>query len=176
MNIHWIGIALSVTLGNTALAQGAPQAPMDPAHPTAKDVPSGPTSGSALKGRRSTAGRSGPSGDLPGQTPRGFSEAERAAWRRGLAQPDLDHRFGAYLELVERAASDPLVEELLLAWAHDDSDVELAWSARLGLREARSMRVRNRRGARRYSDLMTGLSVHVAEVPQGIMVAKPRGV
>ncbi|MFT5049136.1 MAG: hypothetical protein ACI8QZ_000526, partial [Chlamydiales bacterium] len=42
--------------------------------------------------------------------------------------------------------------------------------------EARSMRVRNRRGARRYSDLMTGLSVHVAEVPQGIMVAKPRGV
>lgn len=59
-------------------------------------------------------------------------------WRARLTADDLDERERAYEELVTEAQGDPALQAALEEWSRDASDLDLAWSARLALRELRS--------------------------------------
>ena len=59
------------------------------------------------------------------------------SWRARLADGDLEARERAFAELVREARGRPELVEALRAWTRDGSSPELAWSARLALREVR---------------------------------------
>ncbi len=52
-----------------------------------------------------------------------------------LTADDLDERERAYKEVVDRAVNDDAVRAALETWAKDTSNRDLAWTARLALRE-----------------------------------------
>lgn len=58
-------------------------------------------------------------------------------WAEHLGSPDLDLRERAFELLVERARHDLAAREALEAWARDGERRELAWTARMALRELR---------------------------------------
>lgn len=62
----------------------------------------------------------------------GFDEQ---LWRARLLEPSLDARESAFEELIARARQERAAEELLERWAAGQD--ELAWTARLALRELR---------------------------------------
>lgn len=70
---------------------------------------------------------------------------DREAWRERLTDPDLDRREEGFGELVRAARGDREAQEALREWARGTG--ELAWTARLALREAEraSDRLRPRR-------------------------------
>jgi len=61
--------------------------------------------------------------------------ANEEHWKRLLRSKDLLERHRSYDKLLLRARLDPSVEAFLKSLAVDDSRPELAWTARLGLRE-----------------------------------------
>lgn len=69
------------------------------------------------------------------QQPQSPGQPERAEWARRLSDPDLDRRLLAYAEFAEQARRDPTALAALEAWAADQDRSELAWTARLLLRE-----------------------------------------
>ena len=77
------------------------------------------------------------------------------AWEQRLTDPDLDRRLGAFEELSRRASREPGAREQLEAWAAGGSG-ELAWTARLLLRELES-RGHSRRHAPFGGDLFDDL-------------------
>lgn len=56
-------------------------------------------------------------------------------WRDRLLDNDLDGREAAYVELVRLAPRNMELRRALLGWALDRQEPELAWTARLALRE-----------------------------------------
>jgi hypothetical protein len=58
-----------------------------------------------------------------------------AAWKDRLTARDLDQREAAYAEFVEALRRDPALAKTAQDW-RDGSDSDLAWTARLALREA----------------------------------------
>jgi hypothetical protein len=59
-------------------------------------------------------------------------------WRQKLTDSDLDRREKAYADLVESARGDRAVRSAIEQWAQGKDAPELAWSARLALRELRN--------------------------------------
>lgn len=57
------------------------------------------------------------------------------AWEEKLAARDLDERERAFASLVDVAVHDDAARETLRAWSTDESRGDLAWTARLALRE-----------------------------------------
>lgn len=79
-------------------------------------------------------------GDVPGDVPGALPVRVRgtvADWRADLSQPDLEQREARFGEFVERALGDHRLAVLLREWSSSDADPELAWTARLILREVR---------------------------------------
>jgi len=62
-------------------------------------------------------------------------EFDRASWQERLKTQDLDQREQSYRELLQRARIDPVARAFLEDLAHDPQGGELAWTARLALRE-----------------------------------------
>ena len=60
---------------------------------------------------------------------------EEEKWRGRLNDPDLDARERTYAQVVKRARLDPFARAFLEKLALDTRDRELAWTARLALRE-----------------------------------------
>jgi len=60
---------------------------------------------------------------------------DRAKWTDRLTQPDLELREKSYEGLLRRARIDPLARAFLEELARDPDGGELAWTARLALRE-----------------------------------------
>lgn len=60
---------------------------------------------------------------------------DHRAWEQKLATQDLDERERAFGELVDLAVADDAARAALRAWSTDASRPDLAWSARLALRE-----------------------------------------
>jgi hypothetical protein len=58
------------------------------------------------------------------------------AWRERLGARDLDARERDYDQIVQRARRDPEARRALEEWSRDAGAPELAWTARLALREA----------------------------------------
>jgi hypothetical protein len=56
-------------------------------------------------------------------------------WRERLREPDLDRREQHFGRLIEAVRRTPRLRTSLEAWAADTADPELAWTARLALRE-----------------------------------------
>ncbi len=71
-------------------------------------------------------------GDLKGLFARDF---ERDRWQERLLQPDLDQREKSLDALLKRARFDPVARAFLEERAADSKGGELAWTARLALRE-----------------------------------------
>lgn len=63
------------------------------------------------------------------------AEFDREAWRKKLLQSDLDAREQAFDQLVELGTRTKGVRESIEAWAKDSKQPELAWTARMALRE-----------------------------------------
>lgn len=78
----------------------------------------------------------------PAQTPLtaggAVAEFDAGAWAQALRAPGLAQRKASYGELVVAARSSDEILEELRTWAADESDVELAWTAHLMLRELRA--------------------------------------
>jgi hypothetical protein len=70
--------------------------------------------------------------DLKGLLAREF---ERDRWRERLLQPDLEQREKSFDALLKRTRFDPVARAFLEELAADPKGGELAWTARLGLRE-----------------------------------------
>ena len=62
---------------------------------------------------------------------------DRAAWKAALTEPDLDRREERFEHLVRRFADVDAARAALKDWSEDLSEPELAWTARLALRELR---------------------------------------
>lgn len=62
-------------------------------------------------------------------------EFDRSRWHQRLTQADLDQRERSFDFLLKRARFDALARAYLEELAHDPQAGELAWTARLGLRE-----------------------------------------
>lgn len=60
---------------------------------------------------------------------------DRPAWRERLAEPDLARRERSFDLLLKRAGLDPVARAFLEELAHDPGAGELAWTARLGLKQ-----------------------------------------
>lgn len=67
-------------------------------------------------------------------------EFDREEWRGLLGTSDLDLRERHFEDLLRRARIDPLARQFLEELARDTSATELAWTARLALRELGPMR------------------------------------
>lgn len=63
--------------------------------------------------------------------------AQLADWRKRLESTDLDLREQSFGALIDAARRDPRLERALEDWARDENARELAWTARLALRELR---------------------------------------
>jgi hypothetical protein len=63
------------------------------------------------------------------------SEFDGLRWRELLAHADLGQRERSFDALVKRARLDPRARAFVEALAHDPAQPELAWTARLALRE-----------------------------------------
>jgi hypothetical protein len=82
---------------------------------------------------------SAPQGQLVRVEPReAASSVQIEEWKQKLSSKDLDLREQAFGSVVGAARRDRALREALEAWARDESAGELAWTARLALREARS--------------------------------------
>jgi len=68
------------------------------------------------------------------------TDADRQKVREDLTQDDLEARERAFDEVVRRARRDPALRDALRGWAEDTSEGDLAWTARLALREVGSGR------------------------------------
>jgi len=60
---------------------------------------------------------------------------DHRAWEERLATRDLDERERAFAQLVDRAGDDDAARDALRAWSTDANRPDLAWTARLALRE-----------------------------------------
>lgn len=56
-------------------------------------------------------------------------------WGHKLSNHDLDEREKSYQQLVDLAVHDEAARTALESWSKDDSNADLAWTARLALRE-----------------------------------------
>lgn len=65
-------------------------------------------------------------------------EALAVKWRTRLAEPDLDLREQQFERLIELGPRNPDLVALLEEWSTDAYQPDLAWTARLALRELRS--------------------------------------
>ncbi|MCY2961794.1 MAG: PDZ domain-containing protein [Planctomycetota bacterium] len=63
------------------------------------------------------------------------SDFDQRAWESKLAARDLDERERAYAALVDLAVQDDAAREAVRAWSTDSARPDLAWTARLALRE-----------------------------------------
>lgn len=63
------------------------------------------------------------------------TQFDREAWRKKLVQSDLDAREKAFDRLIELGTRTKGARESLEAWAKDAHQPELAWTARLALRQ-----------------------------------------
>ncbi|MBM3986585.1 MAG: PDZ domain-containing protein [Planctomycetes bacterium] len=63
------------------------------------------------------------------------TSADIEGWKNKLAASDLDLREQSFEALVNAARRDESLRTALEGWARDEASVELAWSARLALRE-----------------------------------------
>lgn len=84
------------------------------------------------------------------------SDFDAESWRKKLLQPDLDAREQALDRLVEFGARTKGVRETIEAWAKDVTQPELAWTARMALRELdRSTALDSLFAPDRWSDLQS---------------------
>jgi hypothetical protein len=65
----------------------------------------------------------------------GANLQETVEWRERLADPDLARREKAYERLIQAVRQNPALAGMLREWAEDEGSGELAWTARLALRE-----------------------------------------
>ena len=65
---------------------------------------------------------------------------DSTAWEARLTDVDIDARELAFDELIARARKDTSLGLALKTWATDSSNPELAWNARMALRELRKQR------------------------------------
>jgi hypothetical protein len=72
-----------------------------------------------------------------GPQAKGAKEPALGDWQQRLSESDLERRESAYAELVEKARGDKALREQLEQWASAGSAPDLAWTARLALRELR---------------------------------------
>lgn len=63
------------------------------------------------------------------------SEVDREQWRKRLSENDLDLRERALDDLLERARTDERLIAMLREWSDAPADNDIAWTARLALRE-----------------------------------------
>lgn len=68
-----------------------------------------------------------------------MSEQDRTAWRDRLTAADLEQREQSFDALIEAAGRDAALRALLEEWSLDSVDTNLAWTARLALRELRGL-------------------------------------
>jgi len=161
MNIYWIGMAFGAGFGGATTSQGGT------APPAVQETHGVDDQGTAvIPTQLVPRGKGKQAGDLPGQDPRGFTKEECEGWQRALGESDLDLRLALYLELVDRIATDPLVEQVVDEWSLDSNRPDVAWTARLALREARAVKSRSRRSGRIQNHLFAGLGIHVKGSPQ----------
>jgi hypothetical protein len=71
----------------------------------------------------------------PRSVPAPVQDPDLQAWVRELTRPDLDLREQAYERALATAARKPALRSVLQAWARGEEGPELAWTARLLLRE-----------------------------------------
>ncbi len=60
---------------------------------------------------------------------------DRQAWEERLGAQDLDERERAFDDMVDRATADDVARDALRKWSEDTAQPDLAWTARLALRE-----------------------------------------
>jgi len=70
----------------------------------------------------------------PARTP----DSSLEDWKQKLSDADLDRRENAFSELVQRAREDRDLRKAVEQWSKSNAAPELAWSARMALRELRS--------------------------------------
>ncbi len=87
-------------------------------------------------------------------------------WRERLKLSDLEQREHEFERLVERARGDDATFRMLEEWSRDASAPELAWTARLALREARRGERAERRGLRPMIGADDGLRRRFEELEQ----------
>jgi hypothetical protein len=73
---------------------------------------------------------------VPGQEP--AQAPVLRDWKQRLTESDLDRRESAYSELLERARGDKALRGQLEQWSNAHDAPELAWTARMALRELRA--------------------------------------
>ena len=96
-----------------------------------------------------------PLGTVEDQVAGGMSAEEVGRWVAALGSEDLEARLSAYEELVEAGRGREAVRAQIEAWARERADLELAWTARLLLRELEHCEVRAEdRSARHGGGLM----------------------
>lgn len=77
-----------------------------------------------------------PGGDEAREFARAFAkDFDRTGWRERLAEPDLTRRERSFDLLLKRAGLDPLARAFLEELARDPAADELAWTARLALKQ-----------------------------------------
>jgi len=67
----------------------------------------------------------------------GHARFDAREWGHKLGTHDLDERERAYQGLVDLAVNDAAARAALESWAKDESNQDLAWTARLALREVK---------------------------------------
>jgi hypothetical protein len=82
--------------------------------------------------RLAPAGQSAAQATEPGQRE---AEFDADTWRASLRDADLDRREAAFDRVIEAARRDPAARRALERWSWEQGDRELAWTARLALRE-----------------------------------------
>jgi len=101
---------------------------------------------------RIPSAQSRPLQSAPEDTQQGQPSAQD--WRKRLSDSDLDRREASYSELVERARNDADARGVLEELARSNDAGELAWTARLALRELRNSNERGTRGLRQRFDAL----------------------
>lgn len=87
----------------------------------------------------------GPQGRLVRVTPTPSADAQDIeGWRQRLSASDLASREKAFDALVGSALTDRELERALESWCADTTDLGLAWTSRLALRELRARREQER--------------------------------
>jgi hypothetical protein len=124
--------------------------------------------------------------------PDGSKQSQTSAqeWRKRLSDSDLDRREASYSELVESARNDADARGVLEELARSNDAGELAWTARLALRELRNSNQGGTRGLRQrfdaleqrfggidssFEDMRARMEQLMREMPQGQDPAQPFG-
>ncbi len=117
----------TTSLVASCLFAGIAQVPVDPRQAT--DPPAEPARGRLVRSAPSRA-----------PVARAATQADVDGWRDRISSADLEERERAFDALIAAAKREPSLAAAIEEWAADASTPELAWTARLALREIRDAR------------------------------------